>query len=753
MKRMKRTLFGCMMEPPRPESHKSNALFLNAIILNSDELFSLLGPKVEEFKSKTRSAFQNVEGEKIHSAIDELYHKLESIPATEHMARCIMNASRSSSSVDGVAAEEEMISLRDRWLRRVNNSKSEGEESTTESTQSSIGGGFIALPVFFATNRNEVGGKVKRFYGTGRAEQVSFGLMWVSLPDTHRYGEVDSPTWRYSASRKGAPRNKIVHLSTVPLKGVECIKKLNKIMSNIGEKEAVMFVHGYNSTLANAVQRMAQVAYTGNFRGPTFVFSWPSNQSMASYTADEANVMWAVQDFLLTLKMLMCDLGMEKVHLLAHSMGSRLVLYALLRLHASSLPAHAAKIGRLVLAAPDFDMLEFMTIVGDVASRVERITLYCSADDHALQMSRSLHGGFARLGDFRGFVEMSTNPHMRALENLDAIDTTGTDNSWLRHAYVFDACGIIIDCCMVLRVGLPPHERASLVLATLPGGQVYWTFNTTATGLLAPSALKASTELLYQLGSRLQSLGFKSLSGKKAIEGISRTSTLGNLPSLGSSLVEEVGKEGEMGNGDAVEIRIGGNEQLDEVMGEEVVQGPETGELTNGDDGMDVERTSHRRAGDIAPHVVFVVENEDRKLATVQASGNRDGSVDFKLMRLESKRYFMDEFGRDFLRDVSTGGTLDVSGDVDDLADVGGGDVTTRGPSKAEQALELSEKGGGVPDGNIYRRSKSMAATQSGKLLSRSFSLSGSEHGLLRRHGGSKGLTPKLERRTSTVGE
>ena len=70
---------------------------------------------------------------------------------------------------------------------------------------------------------------------------------------------------------------------------------------------------------------------------------------MASYTADEANVMWAVPDFLHTLRMMMVEMGMEKVHLLAHSMGSRLVIYSLLRMHPELLPPGSATIGRVSL--------------------------------------------------------------------------------------------------------------------------------------------------------------------------------------------------------------------------------------------------------------------------------------------------------------------------------------------------------------------------------------------------------------------
>jgi hypothetical protein len=77
--------------------------------------------------------------------------------------------------------------------------------------------GFITVPVFFATNRNEVGGTVKKFYGTQRADKVSWGVMWLSLPDSLGYGETDALFWRYNKKRAGVPPKKIAHLTTLPL--------------------------------------------------------------------------------------------------------------------------------------------------------------------------------------------------------------------------------------------------------------------------------------------------------------------------------------------------------------------------------------------------------------------------------------------------------------------------------------------------------------------------------------------------------
>jgi esterase/lipase superfamily enzyme len=53
-------------------------------------------------------------------------------------------------------------------------------------------------------------------------------------------------------------------------------------------------------------------------------------------------------------------------------MGTRVILYALTRLGLEGLPEGAAKLGRLVLAAPDFDLGEFHQVQAKLSKTVGR---------------------------------------------------------------------------------------------------------------------------------------------------------------------------------------------------------------------------------------------------------------------------------------------------------------------------------------------------------------------------------------------
>jgi esterase/lipase superfamily enzyme len=93
-------------------------------------------------------------------------------------------------------------------------------------------------------------------------------------------------------------------------------------------------------------------------------------QSYQLYTGDEANAMWAVPHFLHFLEIALTSFGLDKVHIIAHSMGSRVALYSLARLAPELLPEGSAKLGRLVLAAPDFDSGEFRLMAPALSKKV-----------------------------------------------------------------------------------------------------------------------------------------------------------------------------------------------------------------------------------------------------------------------------------------------------------------------------------------------------------------------------------------------
>lgn len=80
--------------------------------------------------------------------------------------------------------------------------------------------------------------------------------------------------------------------------------------------------------------------------------------------------MWSVPHLVTFLKRLLTSYDLEKVHLFSHSLGSHVALYALLRLAGWQAPRGAARLGQLLLVAPDFDTGEFYELQQDVSKQV-----------------------------------------------------------------------------------------------------------------------------------------------------------------------------------------------------------------------------------------------------------------------------------------------------------------------------------------------------------------------------------------------
>ncbi|MDP3223873.1 MAG: alpha/beta hydrolase, partial [Rubrivivax sp.] len=152
---------------------------------------------------------------------------------------------------------------------------------------------------------------------------------------------------------------------------------------------ALVFVHGFNVSFEEALQRAAQLRRDLNFDGPLFVFSWPSRGQALRYFADRQTALASVDalaEFLLAVERA-CNA--RRIHVLAHSMGNRVLLPALLRVVARPTSALSQRLGEIVMAAPAVPMAEFAPALDRLlALKVKRLTLYASHGDLAMKIGR-----------------------------------------------------------------------------------------------------------------------------------------------------------------------------------------------------------------------------------------------------------------------------------------------------------------------------------------------------------------------------
>jgi pimeloyl-ACP methyl ester carboxylesterase len=165
----------------------------------------------------------------------------------------------------------------------------------------------------------------------------------------------------------------------------------------------LVYVHGYRETFFTSSRDTFQIAKLTDFKGPVVEYSWPSQGDFIRYVVDETNMYWDERNFRRFLQKLAQQPWTKEIVLVSHSLGARLVIPAVEYVDANSNSADSSNISNIILASPDIDREDFeRDIVEEVLStrRVNndrRITVYASANDKALALSRGLHG-FPRLG-------------------------------------------------------------------------------------------------------------------------------------------------------------------------------------------------------------------------------------------------------------------------------------------------------------------------------------------------------------------
>lgn len=324
---------------------------------------------------------------------------------------------------------------------------------------------YAIVKVFFATDRAKTGSLKPAGYYGGKRGELSFGVADVSIPRDHRMGELESPAlWRLEFRKH--PAKHVVLMQIEPLDGQSFTTFVSSQIAASPNRDALMFVHGYNVSFEDAARRTAQIAYDLGFSGVPILYSWPSEGATLRYTVDENNVRWTVQHFSEFLRLALTQLGARVVHVIAHSMGNRCLTEALRTFDTASLGETAAGLGQVVFAAPDIDSETFVDLAHEFHRQAGRFTLYASSTDKALLASKAING-YPRAGD--------SGPGLVIAEHVDTVDATLVDTSLMGHTYIGQNDSILSDVFDLMRDGRPPDERFRLA-ARQRAGKRYWYF-------------------------------------------------------------------------------------------------------------------------------------------------------------------------------------------------------------------------------------------------------------------------------------
>lgn len=334
------------------------------------------------------------------------------------------------------------------------------------------------VPVFYGTDRAVQPNAQRLAFGSDRARKLQLGEAMVTVPKVHQVPKVERP-WVITIpyfdvtiyAEKEDPKQHFTIKEIKALTKEQLLALVKERLKNSQrfKDQAVVFVHGYNTSFDNALYRTAQIAYDLEFDGASFLYSWPSGGAVASYTYDRESAQAAEPYLREFLEMVVKQTGAKSVSVIAHSMGNQ-PLMDVLRDMKSAAP-EGVTISQVILAAPDVDADSFSNLAAAIKGLAKNVTLYVASNDRALIVSRNFWGSY-RAGDVPPAGPL-------ILPGIDTIDVTAasTDAFAINHSGYAQNNKLLEDIAELMKTGLrPPELRVLKPSKVTTGSGDYWRY-------------------------------------------------------------------------------------------------------------------------------------------------------------------------------------------------------------------------------------------------------------------------------------
>ncbi|MBB4007278.1 alpha/beta hydrolase [Allorhizobium taibaishanense] len=255
-------------------------------------------------------------------------------------------------------------------------------------------------------------------YTGDRGSAISFNNVVVSIPPdrNRKEGEVQ---WPAHLPPKPEKEFAVVKVDTIANNG-QALQWFDKTRN--AKRQAVIFVHGFNNTYADAVFRFAQIVHDSGTDASPILFTWPSRGSVFDYLYDKESTNYsrrALEDMILQAA---DNPNIGDVTIISHSMGTWLTMEAL-RGVAMRKGAVPSKIKNVILASPDIDVDVFRRQLIEMGLKRPHMTIFTSTKDRALGVSRWLSGGVSRVGGISQDELRPLQPDLKLL-GITVIDTS-----------------------------------------------------------------------------------------------------------------------------------------------------------------------------------------------------------------------------------------------------------------------------------------------------------------------------------------
>jgi len=247
--------------------------------------------------------------------------------------------------------------------------------------------------VFVGTSRKPEGDA----FGYGRSDAASFLRYDIAVPPGHTPGEV---TWPHNA-RRADPATDFLTLADVSYPDVASFRgALREEMRRVGTREVVVYVHGFNNTMAESVYRVAQMHNDLKVPGVAVHYAWPSRGSALAYVYDRDSALFG-RDALEELMAEVARAGAERIVVVGHSMGGALVMESLRQSAIRDDRLVTGRLGGVILLSPDLDVDLFRSQARGMGGLPQPFVIFGSSKDSVLNISAKLSGAPDRLGNLK----------------------------------------------------------------------------------------------------------------------------------------------------------------------------------------------------------------------------------------------------------------------------------------------------------------------------------------------------------------
>ena len=308
------------------------------------------------------------------------------------------------------------------------------------------------FPVFFATDRqlSTRGGLGNQFSGRRAVADLSFGKALVGL---HADRRLDADLEDVTAI-----------LSVTQIEDEDFVQGTLEQIADSGAP-VVIYLHGYNNTFANALRRGAVLNADHAPDAVVIVYSWASEGLTFAYAYDESSSESSATSFKDFMYFVTQKVPPERISIVAHSMGARVLLPYLESLQDRNLNPQGNQFANLVFAASDVSQDRFLSVeerprvrpVQPLSAYAEEVTVYVSQHDRALKFSFFVHQD-ERLGRATP-NDMINDPDITAIDAADIDPRRIYHDVTLinRHSYIFDKPEGVQDLSETLARVPPPR--------------------------------------------------------------------------------------------------------------------------------------------------------------------------------------------------------------------------------------------------------------------------------------------------------